>query len=478
MDRDTTRDDRFPTLLGATLMGVYLLVVSGTTTAVANGEAACHGWPACDGHLLVPPTRLALAVGWAHRAVVAVVAALLLLALLAALGRAADRRVLGALSVAALLYPVQVLVGRATALRGVPVALSALHLALAVGIFVGVLVALTWTLDGAGADGYGDELVRDQVPAADDSVAGAGESTPAEPHQDPTADPGALALAGQYLSLTKPRLMWLLCLVALAGVSLAVGAGATVSPVTVVATLVGGVLAIGASGTFNHVIERDRDARMDRTADRPLVDGTIPVRNALAFGVALAVLSVATFALLVNAVAAALGLVAIVFYSVVYTVVLKPNTSQNIVLGGAVGAFPALIGWAAATNDVGLPAVVLGALIFTWTPAHFYNLALAYEDDYARAGYPMLPVVRGEAVTRRHILGYLGATLLAAGALGAVSSLGWLYVATTLVFGGVFVWSVLRLHRDRTDRAAIQSFHASNAFLGALLVAVAASPLL
>jgi len=267
----------------------------------------------------------------------------------------------------------------------------------------------------------------------------------------------------------KPRLMWLLCLVAAAGMALAAGSALTVR--TVVLTLGGGVLAIGASGTFNHVLERDRDRRMSRTSDRPVATHQLPARNAVAFGLALTVAALAVF-VQVNPLAAGLGLAAIVFYSVIYTLVLKPNTVQNTVIGGAAGALPALIGWAAVTGRVGVPGLVLAGVIFLWTPAHFYNLALAYKEDYARGGFPMMPVVRGEATTRKHILLYLAATLLAAVALTAVADLGWLYAGTTSAFGAVFLWAVVRLHRERTESAAFRAFHASNAYLGAVLVAV------
>jgi len=196
-----------------------------------------------------------------------------------------------------------------------------------------------------------------------------------------------------YVALTKPKLMWLLCLVALASMGLA--AGTSLDPGTAVATLTGGVLSIGASGTFNNVLERDVDRHMDRTADRPVVQGRFhlvgPPRSVSCSRLHLSVCSSCSS----TPSAAALGLLAILFYSVVYTLVLKPHTTQNIVIGGVVGAFPALIGWAAVENTVGMPAIILGTVIFLWTPAHFYNLALAYREDYAAAGFPMLPVVRG-----------------------------------------------------------------------------------
>lgn len=263
--------------------------------------------------------------------------------------------------------------------------------------------------------------------------------------------------------------MWLLCLVASAGMALA--AGSSLSVETIVLTLGGGVLSIGASGTFNHVLERDIDQQMSRTADRPLATHEVPVRNALAFGAILTVASLILF-LQVNLLAAGLGFIAIVFYSVIYTLVLKPNTVQNTVIGGAAGALPALIGWVAVTGRIGVPGLALAGVIFLWTPAHFYNLALAYKEDYERGGFPMLPVVRGETVTRKHILYYLGATLLAASALAGLTSLGWLYATATVTLGAVFLWMVVRLHREQTERAALRAFHASNAYLGAILVAV------
>jgi protoheme IX farnesyltransferase len=275
------------------------------------------------------------------------------------------------------------------------------------------------------------------------------------------------ATVGAYFRLMKPRLMWLLCLVAGAGMVLA----GTPAVRTVVYTLGGGVLAIGASGTFNHVLERDVDKRMERTADRPVATHEVPVRNALAFGGLLAVASLWAF-LSVNLLTAALGLAAIIFYSVVYTLILKPNTVQNTVLGGAAGALPALIGYAAVTGEIGVVGLVLAGVIFLWTPAHFYNLALAYRDDYERGGFPMMPVVRGETETRKHILFYLGATLLGAGVLAAVSSLGWLYGLTTVLLGAVFLWMVVRLHYEQSESAAFRAFHASNAYLGLVLVAV------
>ncbi|WP_225741141.1 heme o synthase [Halorussus halophilus] len=456
---------RFSTLLAATAVGVYLLVVVGATTALTDAVAACSTWPACNGQWLPQLGEPKLAIAWGHR-VAAMAVGVLLLATLVVGWRDADRRrVRLSLGLAAALYPVQIGLGAFAATTGGVATLSAIHLLVGMAIFSGVVLALAWTLE----------------PETPDDPTGFAEPEPlSEDGPAPTFDEPTTALdrvkrtANAYFRLMKPRLMWLLCLVASAGMALAAGPALRVE--TVVATLAGGVLSIGASGTFNHVLERDVDEKMSRTNDRPTVTHQVPVRNALVFGFALAALSVGVF-LTVNVLAAILGLFAIFFYSVVYTLMLKPNTVQNTVIGGFAGALPALIGWAAVTGDVGVPALVLSGVIFMWTPAHFYNLALAYKDDYARGGFPMMPVVRGEAVTRKHILLWLGATLLSASLLSTVTTLGWLFAATSVVFGTVFLWAVVRLHRERTERAAFRSFHASNAYLGALLLAVVADAL-
>jgi protoheme IX farnesyltransferase len=459
--------DRVTDLVAASTAATYLVILAGATVAVTGIGGACPGWPACGDAGLLPLGDAAALLAVGYRVLVAATFLLVLGTVAYAQRNAAPRRVRGALGATALLYPAEIGLGALVATGATP-GLQYLHLGGALAIFAALTLALTWALDDEDApdDGF-DDLARGQDEAVGDDVPAPADEPVAESAPTPT---GLRSTLAAYLELTKPRLMWLLCLVALAAMGMA--AGPALDATTAVATLAGGVLAVGASGTFNNVIEREEDRRMERTADRPVVQERVPVRRALAFGVALAVASVAVFLAWTNALAALLGFVAILFYSVGYTVVLKPNTSQNIVIGGAVGAFPALIGWAAVTGTVGLPAVVLGAVVFAWTPAHFYNLALAYEDDYERAGFPMLPVVRGETVTRKHILWYLGATLSAAATLAVLDRLGWLYVATAVTVGAVFLWAVVRLHYEQTESAAFRAFHASNAYLGMLLLAV------
>ena len=453
---------RFARMLGATAVGIYLLLVVGATAALADAAAACAGWPVCspDGGLT---PAFAVAVG--HRIVAAIVGVLVLATAVVGWRTDTSRRVRVALLVALALYPAQVLLGAFVATTGALALLSAGHLLLAVGIFGSLVLALAWRLETeTGSDD--DTPVAPPEPDLPDEV------PPAPTPQYDSVAERARATAWAYFQLTKPRLMWILCLVASAGMALASQvAGPELGLRTVLYTLGGGVLAIGASGTFNHVLERDVDRKMDRTSDRPLATHEVPVPNALVFGVSLGLLSLIAF-WQVNALAAVLGLTAIVFYSVIYTLLLKPNTVQNTVIGGAAGALPALIGWVAVTGEVGLAGLALAGVVFLWTPAHFYNLALAYKDDYEKGGFPMMPVVRGETVTRKHILYYLGATLVAAAALAALTGLGWLYAGTTVAFGAMFLWAVVRLHRERTEHAAFRAFHASNAYLGTLLVAI------
>ncbi len=447
-------------LLALTTVATYVVIVLGATLAITDIASVCQTWPTCNGRWIVLPWEGNLFVVWGYRLTVLVTGTLVAASAAASWLVETRLRVRAALVIALFAYPVQSAIGGALATSSVP-NLPAVHLGVAMSIFTALLLSLTWRLD---ANVDPDEIDSSELSKSDDEEGWGHPSSPTEK---------ITMTAKAYYKLTKPRLMWLLCLVALAGIGLAVGgSGESVSTVTVAATLLGGVLSIGSSGTFNHVLEREVDQKMDRTSGRPLVDGVVPVRNAVAFGLVLGVASLGVFVVYVNVLAAVLDFIAILFYTFVYTVVLKPNTTQNIVIGGAVGALPALIGWSAVTNSIGVPAVVLGAVIFLWTPAHFYNLALAYKKDYERGDFPMLPVVRGERVTLRHILLYLGATLLSAGVLGAVAPVGLLYGATTVVLGSVFVWTVLRLYREQTKKAAFRSFHASNIYLGTLLISI------
>jgi protoheme IX farnesyltransferase len=239
-----------------------------------------------------------------------------------------------------------------------------------------------------------------------------------------------------FLALTKPRVMSLVVFSGLCGL---VAAPVTLHPVLAFTAILCIALAAGAAGALNQWYEADIDALMKRTASRPIPAGRMDRQSALHFGVGLSFFSVITMALATNWFAASLLALSILFYVMVYTVWLKRRTPQNIVIGGAAGAFPPMIGWAAATGDVTLLPLLMFGLIFLWTPPHFWALALFVKTDYARAGVPMLPVVAGEATTRRQILGYTLAMAACAVAPWPLGLTGAIYGVAALLLSAAFI---------------------------------------
>ena len=275
-----------------------------------------------------------------------------------------------------------------------------------------------------------------------------------------------------YVALTKPRIMSLLLVTGFCGMI----AGARGWPGTgiAVAGMAGLALACGGASALNHVLDRDIDPLMgERTKSRPVASGRVPASRALEFGLALSAFSFVLLASAVNVLTAVLALIGNLFYVIVYTRLLKRSTSQNIVIGGAAGAVPPLVGWAAATGHIGLAAWLLFAIVFVWTPPHFWALALLIKDNYAAAKVPMLPVVRGDRETARQIVLYsivlVGATLLPWGWGGA----GPVYVVCALALGAVFVGMAEKLRRDTTPRRAALLFHYSLLYLALLFAALA-----
>jgi protoheme IX farnesyltransferase len=275
-----------------------------------------------------------------------------------------------------------------------------------------------------------------------------------------------------YVTLTKPRIMSLLLVTGFCGMI----AGARGWPGTerTLAGMAGLALACGGASALNHVLDRDIDPLMgSRTKSRPVASGRVPASRALEFGLALSAFSFVLLASAVNVLTAFLALAGNLFYVLGYTRWLKRSTPQNIVIGGAAGAVPPLVGWAAATGHVGIAAWLLFAIVFVWTPPHFWALALLIKDAYARAGVPMLLVVRGERETARQIVLYsfgLVAVTLAPWAWGGA---GLLYVACALALGAAFVWLAERLRRDLTPRRASLLFHYSLLYLALLFAALA-----
>jgi protoheme IX farnesyltransferase len=278
----------------------------------------------------------------------------------------------------------------------------------------------------------------------------------------------ARQLVADYVALTKPRVQSLLLLTTVA--TMLVAGSPSVS--LVLLTCLGGYLSAGGAGAVNHWFDRDIDAQMARTATRPIPSGRVAPSAALAFGVVLAVLSLIELSVFVNPTAALLSFSGFLGYVFIYTVWLKRRSPQNIVIGGAAGAVPPLVGWAAVRGSVGGTAILLFAIVFFWTPPHFWSLSLLMKDEYAKVGVPMLPVVRGERETRRQILLYsvllYAVTQLpfCAGGFGAI------YLVASLILGGAFIGGAVLLQRRADRRTALKLYLFSLLYLALLFCAM------
>jgi protoheme IX farnesyltransferase len=274
-----------------------------------------------------------------------------------------------------------------------------------------------------------------------------------------------------YVALTKPRIIELLLVTTVPAMVLA--DRGLPSPWLVLTVLAGGTLAAAGANTINCVLDRDIDEKMRRTHHRPLPSGSVSPVAALRFGIALEVVAFVWLWATVNLLAAVLSVSATAFYVFVYTMWLKRTTAQNIVIGGAAGAVPVLVGWAAVTGRLGLPAWVMFAIVFMWTPPHFWALAMRYRDDYAAAGVPMLPVVAGPKAAARQILAYsvvlVGVTLT----LCPAAKMGPVYLVAALVLGARFLRCAHQLSRDNSPKAAMRLFSFSISYLGLLFAAIA-----
>ncbi len=293
---------------------------------------------------------------------------------------------------------------------------------------------------------------------------------------EPAPTRGMRSIMADYVQISKPRILLLLLIVAWAAMFVASGGWPNWKPF--LAVTFAGTFSVASSGAFNNIIERHRDARMKRTATRPIASGRLAVRHAVIYGIVMAALSFASLAVLQLWLAAALTIGAIAYYTIIYTVVLKPATPQNIVIGGLAGSFPAVIGWTAVTSSLAwpaaVPALILALLVFLWTPAHFWALALLYKDDYAAAEYPMMPNVRGEHSTRLQIVVYSVLTLLGSLLLfvPGVRAAGWIYLAVAVAVGGLLVVRSVLMMRKQTPQAYRSFFFFTIQYLGVLLIAL------
>ncbi|HEX3394023.1 MAG TPA: heme o synthase [Acidimicrobiales bacterium] len=281
---------------------------------------------------------------------------------------------------------------------------------------------------------------------------------------------------GAYVALTKPRIIELLLVTTLP--TMVVAKRGLPSGWLVLETLVGGALAAAGANTINMYIDRDIDKLMKRTSRRPLVTGEITPTNAMVFAVTLEVAAFGELWLLVNLLSAVLAVSATLFYVFVYTLWLKRTSSNNIVIGGAAGAVPVLVGWAAVRNSLGLAPLVLFAIIFYWTPPHFWALAIRYREDYAVADVPMLPVVASFAQTARKIVIYTLVLWAITLVFWPVGQMGDLYLASAIVLGGVFTWKAVQLARSGTPERAMKLFGWSITYVTLLFAAMAVDQLI
>ncbi len=282
--------------------------------------------------------------------------------------------------------------------------------------------------------------------------------------------PRTRQLLSDYVELTKPKVQSLLLLTTITTMYVA----GDPSVALVALTCLGGYLSAGGAGAVNHWFDRDIDARMTRTATRPIPSGRVRPTAALLFGCTLAALSFLELSLTVNVLAASLSFAGFLGYVLVYTVWLKRRTPQNIVIGGAAGAVPPLVGWAAVTGSVSGTAVLLFAIVFFWTPPHFWALSLLMKDEYAKVGVPMLPVVRGEAETRRQILLYTVLLYAVTQLPFCAGGLGTIYLVASMLLGFGFIAGAIRLYRRADRRSALQLYLYSLAYLALLFCAMVA----
>ena len=278
-----------------------------------------------------------------------------------------------------------------------------------------------------------------------------------------------------FIALTKPRIIELLLVSTVPTMVLA--ERGLPSILLIVATVVGGTFAAGGANAINMYVDRDIDAEMERTRNRPLVTGEVQPTEALVFAIGLEVVAFVWLWAFVNLLSAVLAVTACLFYVFVYTLWLKRTSTQNIVIGGAAGAMPALIGWSSVTNTVELPAILLFLIVFFWTPPHFWALAIRYKDDYAAANVPMMPVVEGQKKTARQILVYSLLVWAVSLLLWPVADMGWIYIGVAVVIGAMFSGGALQLVReddpDELERLSIRYFSFSITHLTVLFGAVA-----
>lgn len=416
-------------------VAVLLLTVGGWITAVNTETYICRSWPGC-----FPQD----AAGWSqllHRIAAGLAAVLIVVMLRMAWRTQRDQRVLLPLAtVTVILFFAQVFLGAVQVVRGFPFYLQVMHTMTGIVLWL-ALVGL------AAASGI---LAGDTV-----------DFPPL----------GIRQRAQDFLSLAKPLIVALLLATTYAG--MVAGARGLPSPELTFWTLLGGALAAGGASALNQYIDRDLDKNMQRTSKRPLAAGRMLPAEGLSFGLALCILSFYLLAGYVNLLSAFLSLAGILYYVVLYSILLKKATIQNIVIGGGAGAIPPVVGWAAATGGLGLSALFLFAIVFLWTPPHFWALALVRRKDYARAGVPMLPVVRGQAETRRQIFIYTLELVVLTILMPVLNLTGSIFLVSAVSLGGVLLYAAWRVFRQGGNRLAWKMYRFSSMYLLFIFLALA-----
>src|ERR1700730_12436042 len=441
---------KFAQLAISNALLVYILMLLGSYVTGSSAALACSGWPFCSPASWAVSNHLA-SINILHRVFAVFVGLVTLWTVIAALRRwrvARGQAIVGL--VGGILFIWQAIVGGLIVLLKEPAFVAGLHLALAAAVW-GTLVLLaalsTRQLRAAPAQQEIEKMEQAEAEA--------------------TKEVGVVRQTiSNYIDLMKPHVTLLLLVVPLAAMAIAEQG---LPPLAlIIPTLLGGAMAAGSANCINCYIDRDIDQIMGRTQRRSLPSGRVEPRQALVFGIILGVVAFIILTAFVNLLSAVLACSAILFYVFVYTLWLKRSTVQNIVIGGAAGAVPVLVGWTAITNSLSLPAIWLFAIIFFWTPPHFWALSLLIQKDYEKAHIPMLPVVKGEAETRRQILLYSVLLLAITLVLFMMGAMGYFYLVGALLLGGGLVYLAIRLWREQSKKCARTLFWYSHMYLAAI----------
>jgi len=432
-----------------TLAAVFVVLVSGALVAGSGSTAGCIGWPLCSGRLI--PTDVHGWIHMTHRLIVGATSILVVIVVAQAWRtQRTQTAILPAATVMGVLFFAQALVGALKTTQGFPVFLLALHVATAAAVWAALVVLVV--------------------------VTGLAGRTAQEEEAEARVKIEAGQRARDLVTLTRPVVVLLLLVTAYAG--MVVGVRAWPSFRLAFWTLLGGALAAGGAQAINQYVDRDIDQVMQRTARRPIPSGRMTPAEGLAWGLALCVASLYVVAGFVNGLAALLVLAGIIYYVIIYTLALKRTSAQNIVIGGGAGALPPIVGWAAAAGRLDIPALFLFAIIFFWTPPHFWALALVRLKDYTRAGVPMLPVVRGEEFTRGQIMlyavGLVAVTLL----LPILGMAGAVYLVSAVVLGGWLLYAAWQVWKTGSNKVAWTMYRTSSMYLAFLFLALVADALL